>query len=229
MSSVYDFLRTVAAQLGDDKPGSPFRRYALKDLVAYYTEAMCFVSTHRPDLFTSFMVMKLETGSYQDAKCCGCQNVIQVVAQIDVDGNTVKDLTTTGGSRSDVTKWYRPVCKTVGTGATATAVTLITSITITPGMNGVFEVYPPVKPGEDIWVKLKCVKSAPSVEEADVLDGASTGACTFLPAVRSYVLYRALQGDRHAVGASNEAQSELKNVYLYLNMQLKMEKDQENE
>lgn len=223
--SVYDFLRTVAAQLGDDRPGSPFRRYALKDLVQYYTEAMCFVSTHRPDLFTDFVVMKLSAGSYQDAKCCGCQNTIQVVAQIDEDGNTVKDLTTTGGSKADTTRWYRPVCKSTASGA----VTLITSVTITPGMNGVFEVSPPIKPGEEVWVKLKCVKSAPSPDEADVLGGASTGACTFLPAIRSYVLYRALQGDRHAVGASTEAQNELRNVYTYLGMQLKQEKAQENE
>ena len=223
--SVYDFLRTVAAQLGDDRPGSPFRRYALKDLVQYYTEAMCFVSTHRPDLFTDFVVMKLATGSYQDAKCCGCQNVIQVVAQIDKDGNTIKDLTTTGGSKADTTRWYRAACKSTASGA----VTLITAITVTPGMNGVFEVSPPVKPGEDVWVKLKCVKSAPSVDEAGVLGGAGTGSCTFLPAIRSYVLYRALQGDRHAVGASVEAQNELKNVYTYLGMQLKQEKAQENE
>lgn len=223
--SVYEFLRTVAAQLGDDRPGSPFRRYVLKDLVAYYNEAMCFVSTHRPDLFTDFVVMKLATGSYQDAKCCGCQNVVQVVAQIDANGNTVKDLTATGGSKSDTTKWYRPVCKSTTSGT----VTLISSITITPGMNGVFEVSPPVKPGEDIWVKLKCVKSAPSTNEAGVLGGAGIGACTFLPAIRSYVLYRALQGDRHAVGASTEAQNELKNVYTYLGMQYKMEQAQENQ
>lgn len=223
--SVYEFLRTVAAQLGDDRPGSPFRRYALKDLIAYYNEAMCFVSTHRPDLFTDFVVMKLATGSYQDAKCCGCMNVVQVVAQIDVDGNTIKDLTTTGGSKSDTTRWYRPVCKSTASGST----TLISGITVTPGMNGVFEVSPPVKPGENIWVKLKCVKSAPNTDEAGVLGGASTGSCTFLPAIRSYALYRALQGDRHAVGASVEAQNELRNVYTYLGMQYKMEQAQEKE
>jgi hypothetical protein len=223
--SVYEFLRTVAAQLGDDRPGSPFRRYALKDLVAYYQEAMCFVSAHRPDLFTDFVVMKLATGSYQDAKCCGCTNVIQVVAQIDADGNTVKDLTTTGGSKADTTRWYRAACKSTASGA----VTLITSLTITPGMNGVFEVTPPVKPGEDVWVKLKCVHAPPAPSEGDVLGGASTGDCKFLVAIRSYVLYRALQGDRHAVGASTEAQNELKNVYTYLGMQYKMEQAQENQ
>lgn len=223
--SVYEFLRTVAAQLGDDRPGSPFRRYALKDLVAYYREAMCFVAAHRSDLFTDFIVMKLEPGSYQDARCCGCTNVIQVVAQIDADGNTIKDLTTTGGSKADVTRWFRPVCRTVN----GSSVPPIDSITITPGMNGVFEVSPAIKPGQDVWVKLKCVHAPPTPSEADVLGGASMGDCKFSPAVRSYVLYRALQGDRHAVGASTEAQNELKNVYTYLGMQYKMEQAQENQ
>lgn len=224
--SVYDFLRTVAAQLGDDRPGSPFRRYALKDLVAYYQEAMCFVAAHRPDLFTDFMVMKLEPGSYQDARCCGCTNVLQIVAQIDADGNTVKDLTTTGGSKANTTKWYRAACRTTSGG---TSVTSIESITITPGMNGVFQVSPAIKQGEDVWVKLKCVHAPPAPSEADVLGGASTGDCKFLVAIRSYALYRALQGDRHAVGASAEAQNELKAVYTYLGMQYKMEQAQENQ
>jgi hypothetical protein len=223
--SVYEFLRTVAAQLGDDRPGSPFRRYALKDLTAYYQEAMCFVAAHRPDLFTDFTVMKLAPGSYQDARCCGCTNVLEVVAQIDVDGNTVKDLTTTGGSKADVTRWFRPACRTTSNGS---SVTPIDSITITPGMNGVFQVSPAVKPGQDVWVKLKCVHAPPAPSEADVLGGASTGDCKFLVAIRSYVLYRALQGDRHAVGATTEAQNEIRNVYTYLGMQYKMEQAQEN-
>ena len=69
---VYDFLLSIAAQLGDNNPTRPFRRYALSDMVTYYQEALCFVASHRPDLFTDFMVMKLEPGSYQDARCCGC-------------------------------------------------------------------------------------------------------------------------------------------------------------
>ena len=56
---------------------------------------------------------------------------------------------------------------------------------------------------------------------------AGTNGCKFLPAIRSYVLYRALQGDRHAVNASSDAQAELKNAYVYLGIQIKMEERQE--
>lgn len=224
---VYDFLLTIASQLGDARPGGEFRRYTLRDLSAYYSEAMCFVATHRPDLFTNYLVMKLETGSAQDARCCGCTNVISVVAQIDADGNTIKDLAGANSSGSaDQSRWYRAPCKT---GSNGTAVTMISTISITPGMNGQFEVRPPIKPGEDAWVKLQCVQSPPQFGEADVLSDASTGDCKFLPAVRSYILYRALQGDRHAVGASGEAQNELRNVYTYLGMAYKQEKLQEEE
>lgn len=227
---IYDFLRSIAAQLGDDKPGSPFRRYPLSLLSSFYTEAMCFVATHRPDLFTNFVVMKLETGSYQDARCCGCTNVTGVVAQIDADGNTIKDLSAASNSSGDTSKWFRAVCRSVTNGdGTTSSVPIIINISMENGMNGVFTVDPPVPPGVDMWVKLKCVGAPPSADEASVLSGGSTGDCKFLPAIRSYILYRALQGDRHAVGASTEAQNEFRNALTYLGIQLKYEKAQEEE
>lgn len=225
MNSVYDFLLTVADALGDGNPMRPFRRYRLSSLVAYYTEAMCFVASHRPDLFTDFVVMKLDPGSYQDARCCGCTNVVGVVAQIDADGNTIKDLSNSAAASTQVTKWFRAPCRVTESG---TAVPTIGSVTLVSGMNGVFTVTPPVPVGVDMWVKLKCVKAGSGPTEAQVLAGAGVGGCKFLPAVRSYVMYRALLGDRHAVNASSDAQSELKNAYTYLGIQMKMEEQQEN-
>lgn len=223
--SIYEFLRTIAAQLGDDRPGSPFRRYTLKDLAAYYSEAMCFVAANRPDLMTEFVIVKLQPGTYQDAaKCCGCTNVISIEAQVDADGRIIKDLSTTGGATGKNSNWYRPICKDASTGTT-----LVISTKLISGMNGWFTVDPPIPVGEDVWVMVKCVKTPTALSEADILAGGSTGACTFLPAVRSYILYRALQGDRHAVGASAEAQNELKNVYTYLGITQKAEKAQEQE
>lgn len=224
---IYDFLLTIASQLGDARPGAEFRRYTLRDLAAYYSEAMCFVATHRPDLFTNYLVMKLLPGSTQDARCCNCNNVISVVAQIDAAGNTIKDLSSANSSgKADQSKWYRAPCKTIADGS---SVTLISAVSITPGMNGQFDVSPPIKPGEDVWVKLQCVQSPQQCSEASVLAGASMGSCSFQPAIHSYILYRALQGDRHAVGASTEAQNELKNVYAYLGMAYKQEKLHEDE
>jgi hypothetical protein len=225
MSSVYDFLLSIADSLGDGNPQRPFRRYRLSSLTAFYAEAMCFVASHRPDLFTDFVIMKLEPGSYQDARCCGCTNVVGVVAQIDVDGNTVKDLSNSAAASTQVNKWFRAPCRVTTDGE---AVPTIGSVTLVAGMNGVFTVTPPVPVGVDMWVKIKCVKAGGGPTEAQVLAGAGVGSCKFLPAVRSYIMYRALLGDRHAVNASSDAQSELKNAYAYLGLQMKMEEQQEN-
>lgn len=220
--SIYDFLLTIASQLGDAKPTSAFRRYPLRDLVAFYNEAMSFVSVHRPDLFTELTIIKLTSGAHQDGKCCGCVNVTGVIAQIDSEGNQVRDLTQTGKLSTPRTKWYRPVCKTTP-GAGAPAV-LIDDITIIPGMNGAFTVVPAIPPGADIWVKVKCVRAPTNISMEEVALGQGTVAnCIFLPAIRSYILYRALQGDRHASYAGTEAQNEFRNVVTYLGIQLKNE------
>lgn len=223
---VYDFLLSIASQLGDNSPTRPFRRYLLADMVTYYQEALCFVASHRPDLFTDMMVMKLETGSYQDARCCGCTNVTGIVAQIDADGNTVKDLSSSGSISTKTSRWFRSPCRTASDGTTTP---VISSVSIEPGMNGVFTVDPPVPPGVDMWVKLKCVGTPAKPTLADVMSTASTTGCTFLPAIRNYIRYLALGGDRHAVGASTEAQTELKNAYTYLGVQIKYEERQESE
>jgi hypothetical protein len=217
---VYDFLFTIAEQLGDGKPSAPFMRYTLKMLTAFYNEAMCFVATHRPDYFTDFKVIKLETGTYQDARCCGCTDVTAVVAQIDAEGNTVKDLSDVNTRSSDKAKWYRAPCKVAADGSVTP---VLISVSIEQGMNGIFKVTPPVPPNTDMWVKVRCVHPPKTICEADVLCEVSMGDCKFTPAVRSYILYRALQGDRHAAGGSAEAINELKNAYTYLGMAYKQE------
>ena len=222
--SIYDFLLTIASQLGDARPGGEFRRYTLRDLTAYFGEAMCFAAAHRPDLFVKHNVMKLQPGKMQDAACCGCTSNLKFHAQVDAEGNNIKDLSDLASSGKDISKWYRAPCKIAqAVDGTGKPVTLITGIEIDSDSAGIFKVSPPVKPGEDIWVKITCTMSPCSPSEADVLAGMPMPDCTWIPALRSYILYRALQGDRHAVGASVEAQNELKNVYLYLKLKWEME------
>ncbi len=223
--TVYEFLRSVAEQLGDAMPGREFRRYTLNNLLHYYNEAMCFVATHRPDLFTDFLVMKLETGTDQDARCCGCTSITGVVAQLDADGNIVKDLSENGSSTVKTGRWYRPLCRSA---AGATADVILMSYAMVPGMPGRFTVNPPVPPGVDVWVKVKCVHAAPSLSEAQVLDiaaSATTGDCKFLPAARSLVLWRALEGDIHASGSASVSQAEFKNAVALLGIEYKFAKE----
>lgn len=221
--TLHNFFLTIVSPLGDAQPGREFRRYPLRDLAAWYAEALCFVSARRPDLFTDYVVMKLGTGPLQNACKCGCQNVIEVINQVDADGNILATLNSTNTTPAKSGKWFRPVCKT----SSSSDVVLFTA-TIDPGVNGAFTVSPPVPPGADVWVTVKCVKSPCGLTEADVLGGATTGDCKFLPAIRSYIMYRALQGDRNATGASAESQAELKAVYAYLKLQWDAEKEHES-
>ena len=221
---VYEFLRSVAEQLGDAMPGAPFRRYTLTNLIHYYNEAMCFVSTHRPDLFTDYVVMKLEPGPDQDARCCGCTTIVGVTAQIDSDGNIVKDMSENGSRATKTERWYRPVCRNPNGG------TALVSYTMTAGMPGRFTVSPPIPVGEDVWVKVKCVHPPADVSEACVLSAtepATTGDCKFLPAVRSLVLWRALGGDLHATGATAQSTVEFKNAVTLLGIEYKFAKELE--
>ena len=105
------------------------------------------------------------------------------------------------------------------------------SYTMVPGMPGRFTVNPPVPPGEDVWVKVKCVHAAPAVSEAQVLSTdspATTGDCKFLPAVRSLVLWRALAGDIHATGATSQSTVEFKNAITLLGIEYKFAKELES-
>lgn len=223
---VFDFFLSIAEQLGDAKPSAPFRRYQLNDMATFYNEAMCFVASHRPDLFTDMLVMKLETGSHQNAKCCGCTDIQGVVSQVDADGNQIKDLTTVNqaADSAKVSRWYRTPCKVLPDGTTAP---VIVSVSVDSQVSGAFTVQPPIPPGVDAWVKVRCTHPPRPLAVTDILGGAGLAWCKFQPAIRSYMLYRLLQGDRHATGATNESQAELRAAYTYLGVQVKMEEKQE--
>ena len=90
-----DWLRNVAASLSDDEPGKPFQRYALKDLIMAYNDAICLVASYRPDLFTEVKIVALTAGYLQDVRGC-CVNVLDVLYQTDQYGNVLKKLAAHG-------------------------------------------------------------------------------------------------------------------------------------
>lgn len=229
---VYDFLFTVAEQLGDGKTKAPFRRYPLAMLTTFYNEALTAVGTYRPDLVTDFLTMKLAPGINQDARCCGCLNITGLSAQIDAQGRIIADLSALGITSStsptaEKNRWFRAPCRVTDDGDTIDYT--VKNWTIVAGMNGVFTVYPPVPADVDVWVQVKCKHAMPTYTEAQVLGGLVTVLDQYLPAIRSYVLYRAQQGDVLAVGATTAAQNELKNFFAFLEVEYKMEKQQEAE
>lgn len=211
MASIHDWFLTVAASLNDDKPGAPFRRYALKDLVAYFNDALCMIAKHRPDLFTKNKNVKLSCGSYQDTRGC-CVNVFEVEAQVDAFGNVIKNLTTNRKTDTKVRSvWDKPSClsKSKTDPITGNPMTyVIDTASVDTRDNGGFSVVPPVPKTGDYYALIRCLEAPCTLTEADVLAGTAKFPidCGYLAAIRFYVTAWALSGDRHSTSAQAEAQ-----------------------
>lgn len=202
---LYDWLLTVAAPLNDDRPGAPFTRYKMKDMLAAYNAAMCLVAKYRADLFTELRVVKLEPGIYQDVRGC-CSNVLDVVAQVLANGDVVKKLE---GSRERPTvakrRWKKPSCLRAGENGLPEY--LIDYASIDKNLNGRFEIEPPVPCGAEVWALVKCVTPPCELNEGHALAGDDIdGECVYNVAAWHYVLARMLSGDRFSNGASSEGQ-----------------------
>lgn len=202
---LHDWLLTVAAPLNDDRPGSPFMRYKMKDMLAAYNAAMCLVSKYRPDLFTELRVVKLEPGIYQDVRGC-CTNVLDVMAQTLANGDIVKKLE---GSRERPTvakrRWKKPSCLRAGENGLPSF--LLDYASIDKNLSGRFEVEPAIPCGVDVWALVKCVNAPCPLTEADALAGDDfDGDCIHNVAAWHYVMARMLSGDRFSNAASTEGQ-----------------------
>lgn len=202
---LYDWLLTVAAPLNDDRPGAPFQRYKMKDMLAAYNAAMCLVAKYRPDLFTELRPVRLQEGIYQDARGC-CTTILDVQAQITADGDVIKKL---DGSRDRPTvakrRWKKPSCLRAGENGLPEY--LVDYATIDKNLNGRFEVEPPVPCGTEAYVLVKCVQQPCPFYEVDALMGDELdGDCLPNVAAWHYVLARMLSGDRFSNAASADGQ-----------------------
>ncbi len=224
-TTALDYFRSIAAVLGDDEPNRPFQRYPLRDLIMAYNRGSAVIRAYRPDLFTVIKKVKLEAGSRQNAKGC-CDNVVNVLEQVDADGNVITQLSTTKTAKprgSNKTSWiHKPSCL-IHTDAKGNLVDyVIDAATIDNSMNGLFSVLPPVPCGVDAYVNVKCVTPACNFRE-DLINGELGGNELHNAALWHYVISAMLIGDRHAAGASAESQNHLQNFFKLLDIQQKME------
>lgn len=200
MGTFVEWLRTIAAALNDDEPTRPFQRYALKDMVAAYNQAMCLVAGYRPDLFTELKVVRLQPGKYQDFRGC-CENILDVLDQTDEDGNILRELRGTRAKPNLAARnWKKPSCLApVPEGEYR-----VESVDIDPNLNGRFTVYPPVPCGVEAYVMVKCVAKLCDLTEADQNAGFN-GDCKQAVAAWHYVLATMMVGDRFANAAGGNS------------------------
>jgi len=203
MSTLRDWFETVAFALNDNEPDHEFTRYPLKQMVAAYNSGMCLVYKYRPDLFTEWEVIKLQTGRYQDTRGC-CDNILDIPEQVTEDGGTIKPITGVrkSSTRSARNNWKKPSCLTPRVREYADEGYIVENARIDSNMDGRFIVDPPVPPEVEAYVRVKCVRGPCPVNEAD-MNASFNGACDMATAVWHYVLARMLSGDRFAQGTTN--------------------------
>lgn len=205
MATYREWFDTVAFALNDDEPNHEYARYPLKQMMAAFNEAMTIAAKFRIDLFTERVVIKLQAGTYQDARGCGCSMVLDVVSQTDEAGGVIKKLL---GARDTTTKtkrnWRKPSCI-----RRPESEYVIDNIDIDANLNGRFTVDPPVPCGTDAYVSVKCARLPCPVGEADA-NSAMNIQGDLVAAAWHYVLAKMLTGDRYSQTASVQSQNHYK-------------------
>lgn len=194
--TVAEWFRSIAAVLNDDEPGRPFQRYALKDMLFAYSQAMCLVSQYRADLFTELKMVKLHAGKYQDVRGC-CSKILDVTDQLDANGNVIRELKNTRTKSTVVERnWKKPSCIPAAADSYS-----ILSVGIDKNLDGRFTVYPPVPCGVEAYVMVKCVSTPCNFTEADA-NAEFNGDCKHNAAAWHYVLAMMMTGDRFSNGGN---------------------------
>lgn len=203
MTTLKDWLRTIAFALNDDEPGRPFQRYAVKDLIAALNAALCLAASHRMDLFTELRVVKLEPGPHQDVRGC-CSHVLEVMEQTDQSGNIITDIRGSRKTNTTVKRnWKKPSC--LRKSGKVPGGFLLDNASIDPNMNGRFQVDPPVPCDADVYVRVKCVTKPCELTEADLNADMPMGPdCVLIVASWHYVLSTMLTGDRYDNAAGSQ-------------------------
>lgn len=199
MTTLYDFLRTVASKLNDDEVGAPFQRYTLEEMLAAYNAGLCLAAKYREDLFTEYRVVQLNAGRYQDVRGC-CSKVLDVLDQVREDGSTIRKIS----SRTSTTKvsrnWNKRSCLARGIDGY-----VVSTVDLDRNMDGRFIVEPPVPCGVEVFVRVKCVERPCPYDESTV-NAKINAECELNAAVWHYVLAMMLSGDRFSNPANADKQ-----------------------
>lgn len=221
MVTLREWLKTISFALNDNEPNHEFTRYPVEYLLAAYNAAMCIVSRFRADLFTEYEIVKLQPGRYQDARGCGCSNILEVTDQTDAQGGQVSEIKHSRKTKTTVKRnWKKPSCLNRPQGDKGYKVE---NIDLDPNMNGRFVVEPPVPCDVEAYVRVKCVHS-PCPLTADALESSFNANCDLNAAAWHFVMARMLTGDRYSQNAASEAQYHFKTFFDVLKIEYTQEK-----
>ena len=91
MAVIADIIREVSLDLNDQEPGHEYVRWPFVQLHSYLREGLIDVSYRLKDLFTSSVVIEVESGEYWQ-KACTCTKVLRVVGLSTPQGRITRRL-----------------------------------------------------------------------------------------------------------------------------------------
>lgn len=91
MAVIADIIREVSLDLNDQEPGHEYVRWPFVQLHSYLREGLIDVSYRLKDLFTSSVVVEVESGEYWQ-KACTCTKVLRVVGLSTPQGRITRRL-----------------------------------------------------------------------------------------------------------------------------------------
>lgn len=178
-------LTNISEDLND--PGSV--TWSRGQLARWFNEGRCTAFTLSPGSFAQTKVYKLEPGTEQEL--CDCDVLHQILGLTDASGAVVTPMTRADSGISS--KWTKKAC--AGRPASGR------SFSFDPDVGSRFSVFPPVLPGEDVWVKVICYNRPDDLDEtSDVPE------CSVSTAAMQWVLFRAFMMDSEVATSVNTAQ-----------------------
>lgn len=196
-------LQELRLQLGDvDKLGYPD---AL--LVEYVNDAMYHISELRPEQFASPMTMKARKGEVQCIGDC-CSSLISVDGVVDKQGNPIAFINE-GDTGLDKAFSKKPI----------TTANKTYTFTLRDDASKFFEVSPPVKPSEDVYFRITCVKSPEPLAIDDEITSHK-----YHELIIHYAMYRALSAETESQTSVNTANSHIKLFYDLITLDKKMDR-----
>lgn len=194
-------LQELRLQLGDvDKLGYPD---AL--LVEFVNDAMYHIAELRPEQFARPVTMKARKGDVQCISDC-CSKLISVDGVVDKRGNPIAFINE-GDPSLDKAFSKKPI-KTATTSYT---------FSMRKDADTFFEVSPPIKPSEDVYFRITCVRMPEPLTIEDEVGH------KYHELVVHYAMYRALSTETESQSSVNAANNHLKLFYDLITLDRKLD------
>lgn len=224
MTTINDLLIRTARDLNDyveHNPNKQFQRWTRGQLLAYWNEALCVISTLNPSKFKCAKVAKLEPGINQVFG--DCKRVLSIIGVSDKDGHILYEIEQDKKDKS--LKWggFRPRrCPTYQ----HTKDFKLDSYRILADKDGSVIVKPAIPYGADVYLKFMCEQSPVSFDLGELDADVNSSNCSDITIGIHWVLFRALMIDEESQSSASLASTHLQLFFSLVKDKAELDKEE---